>query len=54
MINLDPSIDDIDVGAVSSVFVINVRVVQCKGIRCRRQRFLLTDPLQAPRRVGPD
>jgi len=53
MIDLYTGIDDIDVNATSSAIVVNVRIRQSKGI-FRGHGFTVTDPLQAPRRVGPN
>jgi len=53
MIDLNASIDDIDVNTTSSAIVINVLVRQSEGI-FRGHGFTVTDPLQAPWRVGPN
>jgi len=53
MVDLYTSVDDIDVNATSSAFVVNVRVRQSEGI-FRGHGFTLADSLQTPRRVSPN
>ena len=53
MINLDTGVDDVDINAISGTLVIDVRVRQGKLV-LRFDGFTVTDPLQAPRCVGPE
>lgn len=54
MFDLDTSVDDIDINAMSCAVVIDVRVIQSELIRIRLDAFAVTDPLQTPRCVFPD
>lgn len=53
MVSLDTSVDDIDINAMPSAVIIVVRVCQSQVVFWF-DGFTVTDPLQAPRCVGPD
>ena len=53
MVDLNASVNDIGINAVTGAVVIDIGVSQSKLV-FRLDGFTVTDPLQAPRRVGPN